>query len=337
MGRDRIKNALSTRKLDRPAVAAWRHFPQDDQDPRALAESTIRFQLEYDWDFVKVTPSQSYLAELWGARSVYRGDPLGIREFVVRPVNSLGDWKEVVRASPTVALHSVSSYVEAVSRVRDGLGDEAVILATVFSPLSIARYIAGEELFLASVRRVPSDVQCFTDIAADVVTDVIERLVAAGADGSFISLFSAGSSQFGEAEYRSAAEETDRRVFDAAQIGWFNIAHFHAPYPLLNVANDYRVEAVSWDCHQGSPSVEEAGRLCPDKVLIGGIDQRGWLLTEEPTMVEERVRRLVDTTFPTESARLIVAPGCTVSQATPQGNLRALRHGVEPREPLAPR
>jgi uroporphyrinogen decarboxylase len=331
MGRERIARLLRGEEVDRPAVAAWRHFPQDDQDAAELAESTVRFQREYDWDLVKVTPAQSYLAELWGAQAVYSGDAMGVREFTRRPVGSFGDWRSLAEPDQRKWTEVLGRYVEAVGRVKEAVGADGVVLATIFTPLSIARYLAGEELFLASVRMVPEDVQRFLGFAAEVVEALIGRVVGAGADGCFVSLFSAGSGTFGEAEYRSVAGETDRRVFTAAQGGWFNIAHFHSPYPLLRLAGEYGVEAVSWDCHAGGPSLREVSRLCPDQVLVGGVDQRGWLVTAQAAEVRERARSLFGAsgTGAGSSVRLVVAPGCTVSQATPFGNLRALRHSVD--------
>lgn len=323
-GRERVRAILAGAAVDRAPVAAWRHFPVDDQDPWALADSTLEFQRTYDWDLVKVTPAQTYIAELWGARGAYMGDPLGVREFVARPVRRLDDWRELARVRPSGRERAITGYVESVRRVREAVGKDAVILNTVFAPLAIARYVAGEELFLASVREAPGPLSEFLEVVAELIAVVVQRsLLEAGADGSYVSLFSAGSSFFGADEYRAVAGETDRLVF-AASTGWFNVAHFHSPYPLLEVAQDYAVEAVSWDCHDGHPSVVEVARRCPGKLPIGGIDQRAELLKGSADEVHRAVGRVLETNVP-----CVVAPGCTILQTTPLGNLRALRAAVE--------
>src|SRR5437868_14504820 len=61
--RDRLVAATRGEETDRPLVALWRHFPVDDQDPEQLALSAVAFQSHYDWDFLKLTPSSSYVAE----------------------------------------------------------------------------------------------------------------------------------------------------------------------------------------------------------------------------------------------------------------------------------
>lgn len=57
--RERLQRTIAGEPVDRPPVALWRHWPVDDQTPEGLAEATVHFQREWDWDFVKVTPSSS--------------------------------------------------------------------------------------------------------------------------------------------------------------------------------------------------------------------------------------------------------------------------------------
>jgi len=64
--RERLKATIQGEPTDRVPVALWRHFPGDDQDPVGLAASTVAFQKQYDWDFIKVTPASSFCARDWG-------------------------------------------------------------------------------------------------------------------------------------------------------------------------------------------------------------------------------------------------------------------------------
>ncbi|MGD8473174.1 MAG: uroporphyrinogen decarboxylase, partial [Anaerolineae bacterium] len=58
--RERLQATIQGESTDRTPVALWRHFPGDDQDPASLAASTVAFQNQYDFDFIKVTPASSY-------------------------------------------------------------------------------------------------------------------------------------------------------------------------------------------------------------------------------------------------------------------------------------
>src|SRR5206468_3778376 len=73
--RERLQATIAGEPVDRVAVALWRHFPVDDQDPEAFATATLEFQHQYDWDLVKVTPSSSFCLSDWGVIDAWRGDP----------------------------------------------------------------------------------------------------------------------------------------------------------------------------------------------------------------------------------------------------------------------
>lgn len=328
---ERIKSLLVGGPIDRVSVAAWQHFPQDDQNPTSLANATIRFQREYGWDLVKVTPAQTYLAELWGLESSYRGDIIGRRTITSQPISRIDDWADVLR--PTLSSIG-TSYFKAIEASRRGLGDECVILSTVFSPISIARYLAGDELLAASLRLRRDDVRRFLCCAAQIGSEVIRRAAEAGADGAFISLFMSGAAWHSFDDYMVLLEESEGSLLRSVTSGWFNVAHFHSVYPwLTSLAAWPSIQGLSWDIYNGEPSLEEVAVLCPEKVLIGGVDQRDWLLMGSSEEVAHRVRDIVrfskDATGSSCANRLIIAPGCTISQETPKANLRALRNAVE--------
>ena len=63
--RQRLETCLAGEKPDRTPVALWRHFPVDDQTPTGLAAATLKFQQDYDFDLVKVSPPSSFCLKDW--------------------------------------------------------------------------------------------------------------------------------------------------------------------------------------------------------------------------------------------------------------------------------
>lgn len=63
---DRFRALLSGERADRPIVSGWRHFIDKEQTAEDLAATTISFTKQYDWDWVKINPRATYLAEAWG-------------------------------------------------------------------------------------------------------------------------------------------------------------------------------------------------------------------------------------------------------------------------------
>src|SRR5512136_2460829 len=99
--RERLLATVQGQPVDRPAVALWRHFPGDDQRPSDLAESTVAFQQQYDWDFVKVTPASSFCIADYGVQDRWAGSLEGTREYTRRAVTRSLDWTDLRVLDPT--------------------------------------------------------------------------------------------------------------------------------------------------------------------------------------------------------------------------------------------
>src|SRR5512139_1268354 len=90
--RERLAATVAGEEVDRPAVALWRHFPGDDQRPADLAAATVAWQAQYDWDFIKVSPSSSFCLVDWGAEDRWVGGDEGTREYTRRAVQRPREW-----------------------------------------------------------------------------------------------------------------------------------------------------------------------------------------------------------------------------------------------------
>jgi uroporphyrinogen decarboxylase len=72
----------------------WRcgGVPGDDQRPADLATATLQWQRQYDWDFIKVSPSSSFCLVDWGAEDRWIGGDEGNREYTRRVIERPEDW-----------------------------------------------------------------------------------------------------------------------------------------------------------------------------------------------------------------------------------------------------
>jgi uroporphyrinogen decarboxylase len=93
--RERIEAIIKGEKPDRVPIALWRHFPYEDQTAEGLAQATIEFQCQYDFDLVKVTPASGYPAEAWGAKLKPADNEEGTRLYLSRPVKTPEDWHKL--------------------------------------------------------------------------------------------------------------------------------------------------------------------------------------------------------------------------------------------------
>ena len=141
---ERVLAALKRQPTDRPPYAFWRHFPDVDGNPAALAQSTLRFHERYQSDFLKVTPTGGYAVADWGCVESSEVLPDGHRPCARHAVNGPEDWKKIrpVKMEST----SWASHLETIIRCVVDRRVDCPTIPTVFSPLSLARKLSGDRL-----------------------------------------------------------------------------------------------------------------------------------------------------------------------------------------------
>lgn len=322
--KERIQAVLAGDRADRLPVAFWRHWPGDDQDGKRLAEVTIAYHRRYDWDFAKITPSASYAAEAWGARTSYAGTlPIGERGYVDRPVESRRDWLAIEPQDATRG--ALGQQITAVRVARAALGADVPLLMTVFNPLGVAKNLTGEDRFLAHVRLYGREVHAALKAIADTYQRFVGAVLRAGADGIFFATAAAAHSVMSDAEYREFGAPYDLQVLEAAADGWLTVLHLHSPYPMIQLAREYPVQAVNWDDRTSEPSLAEGQRMT-GKAVFGGISQWGTLLRGTPSDVEAEAREAMAAC---RVRGMLLSAGCTYPPLVPEGNLLAARRVVE--------
>src|SRR3989442_651243 len=142
--RERVLAAIGRRAVDRPPVAFWRHVPDVDHTSQGLADAMLAFHRTWDLDLIKVMSSGVYCVEDWGCKVAYQGHPGGAKRCTEHAVKSAADWARLKPLDPGAG--ALGRELEAVRLIRKGRGDDAPILHTVFSPLTIASKLAGDRL-----------------------------------------------------------------------------------------------------------------------------------------------------------------------------------------------
>lgn len=321
---ERIYAATGRKAIDRPPVSFWRHFPDVDEDPFALAEVLLAFHAHYDLDFIKVMPTGVYCVEDWGCRVAYRGSLEGSRVCIDHAVKHPNDWKEIRILDPKEG--ALGRELTCLREVVKGRRDDAPILQTVFSPLTITRKLAGDERFLDDLRERPALIHA----ALEAVTETMSRFVAAclgsKADGIFFATQVVASDLLTAEEHRIFAEPYDRRVLEqAAKRSSFSILHVHGLDIPFHVMATYPIPAINWHDRRTAPSLKEAQELFPGAV-VGGLNEIETLRKGPEEAVRAEVK---DALRQTGGLGHIVAPGCGFPVDVPEAHLRAVRTAVE--------
>ncbi len=154
--RERIQAVLDGKPADRVPVGFWRHWPGDDQNPDCLAQVTLAYQSKYDLDFIKFPVSSTYCVEDYGITHAYRGSIMGDREYLSKIIHKPGDWDAV--APLDVRRGTYGWHLDSLKRVVKEKDADTPVIVTMFHPVSMAAYLAGDELFLAHLREYPEKV-----------------------------------------------------------------------------------------------------------------------------------------------------------------------------------
>jgi uroporphyrinogen decarboxylase len=320
--KQRIQACLDGQDADRPAVALWRHFPVDDQDPRLLADAILQFQRTYDFDLVKVTPASSFCLKDWGVEDEWMGDTEGTRRYTKRVIHRPQDWENLPVLEPDV--HHLAAQLDCLRFLRAEPGPDTPLLQTVFSPLAQAKNLAGNDTLIAHLRLYPESVMKGLATIAETTRRFVEACLETGIDGVFYAIQHAQANLCTLEEYKTFGLLHDAKVLEPAQEMWCNLLHLHGHNVYFELIESLQFQIVNWHDRETFPSLSEAqspfsGALC------GGMRQDSLVYGDQAQVRDEAT----DAIQQTGGKRFILGTGCVVPVIASHGNLLAARQSVE--------
>ncbi|MBF6590158.1 MAG: uroporphyrinogen decarboxylase [Ktedonobacterales bacterium] len=324
--RERVDAALRGDEVDRVPVSMWGHSYLKEWSAEDLAEAMLANYRTYDWDYMKVNPRASYHVEDWGAVLERSNDPNQGPTFTTVPVNEPADWRRLRPLEPDRGV--LGEQLAALRLIRDGLGGAAYFIQTIFSPLSIAKYLTGNHA--EPVKRSIADAPDALRVALEVITQTFvtytQACLEAGASGIFFATTGwASGDMLSEEEYRRFGVEYDLRVLEAVGHAPFNVLHNCGANIYFDLLSAYPVRAISWAATlPGNPTLGE-GKRRTAKAVMGGVSEKATLPNGTPEQVAAEVRQAIEET---EGRRVLIAPGCSIPPRTPRANLEAVAAAV---------
>jgi uroporphyrinogen decarboxylase len=323
--RTRVEAALALDVADRPPAAAWGHTYREEWSPEQLARVTVERARDLGWDFVKFQPRASSFSEAFGARWEPSGRSNKGPVLIDAPMAAAADWRRLELVNPK----ALDDQVAAIGLVARELGPDIPVIQTVFSPITVAGYLAGKNQAAArrALREHPeSMVPALTKITAALI-DLSARSVEAGAAGIFYAISGyATKKAMPEAAYRELVLPFDRQVLSALPEGaWFNVLHLCGSGIYTSIARDLPIGALSFSTHnQGNPTLAEA-RDISGRAVMGGLDQRRTLVRGTAAEIAREVKEAIEQTG---GRGLLLAPGCSVPPMARYANLKAMMEAV---------
>ena len=320
--RERVDAALRGQPVDRVPISFWGHDYLREWSAEGLASAMLDNYRRYDWDYMKVNPRASYHVEDWGAELKPSGDPNKGPLWIRPAVTTTSDWRKLRPLEPDRGV--LGEQLEALRLIRDGLAGEAYFIQTIFSPLSIAKYLVGNDP--APVKAAIADDPDALRAALDVITETFITYslasLEAGASGIFFATTGwAAQDILSEDEYRQWGRDYDLRVLDAVKDrGRSTSCTTVARASTSTFLPDYPVHAISWAATLPENPALAEGLTRTQKAVMGGISEKTTLPDGTPEEVANEVRQAL---AETKGVRLLLAPGCSIPPRTPPANLAA--------------
>jgi uroporphyrinogen decarboxylase len=316
---ERVKAALAGERVDRAPYSFWTHFPGIDLDPIRLAESTIAFASRHDLDFIKTMPNGMYCVEDWGVVCDYSDVASGgVARIVTPAVARSEDWQRL----PVLDVHrgALGRELDHLRRVLQAVGPEVPVLATVFSPMTVAGKLSSNAHRVHAIEHPEALVRGLETIT-EVTCAFAREAIVLGCAGVFFAAQDAVFGVMDEGRYRELGEPPDRRVLDFAKRagGWFNVVHMHGENVMFDLLAAYDVAAVNWHIGETPPSIAEYRRRGGMKPIVGGL--RRFNITNRDLQavradIELAVRQ-------TDGRGLLLAPACVIRHPVDDGVLAA--------------
>jgi uroporphyrinogen decarboxylase len=314
---ERVQAALRGDPVDRPPYGFWTHLPGIDLDPVRLADTTAAFAARYDLDFVKSMPNGLYCVEDWGCACDYSDIARGGVARVTRPaVTTAADWRTLRPVDVTQG--SFGRELDHLARLVGLVGPDIPVLATVFSPLTIAAKLSNG----AHRAHAAADPDAFCaglEVLAQVTGDFARAAMARGCAGAFFATQDATPAAFDPAAYRRFGAHYDDPVLRAMRDagGWFNVLHMHGEDILFDALRDYEITALNWHIGETAPSIGAYRAGGGAKPIVGGL-VRNHLTQRDDAAVRADIERTI---AETGGRGILIAPACVIRHPVDEGTL----------------
>lgn len=303
--RERVQAALAGEEVDQLPCSFWTHFPVVDLDPDAIALESVKFARRLDLDFIKTMPNGLFSVEDWGVRGDYSQVASGGVAKATYVIETVEDWKRIepldVHAG---ALGRELTHFKKLVELTKG---EIPVLATAFSPLTIARKLAGER-YRRDMQTHPALVRNALAAIATSMASFVREAVRMGCAGVFLASQESNSVALTEDEYEEFGVPFDHAALSGARDGWFNVLHMHEQNIMFDRLKTYPVHALNWHIGEAAPSLEHyvAGKNA--KPIVGGLRRHAITCGNFAEITQD----IASAIAATGGKKLLITPGCVI-------------------------
>jgi len=322
--RERLETTLTGERADRVPVALWRHFPGDDQRAVDLAKAIIAFQNTWDFDFIKIVPSNTYSIVDYGVQEWWQGNLEGKRDIIKPLITRSLDWTELRRLDPTRG--SLGQQAETIQYIDNYFSGKVPIILTIPSPLTQALHLAGEETLTRNMRTHTDRLKTGLGTLTDNLLRYIDSLRKLPLAGIALELETANYDFMSPIEYDMLGRPYDLKLLGALPSNWWlNIITITGKAPMLTELADYPVQVISWEDQDGITSLNK-GKAIFSGTVCCGVGRWNSIHNGMPGEVRNQVQESIREAY---GLRLIISTSSPLIITSPRSNIRMVRQVVE--------
>ena len=317
-----LKEIQKGNELERVYYAVWRHFPEDDLVATKLAQKQLDYQKKFDSLVMKVSPNGRYCVIDWGCEIAFDEKRVSGSAFCTSyRINSIEDWSSLEELDATEGMFG--EQLKALKLIKKGLVDNTPFISTVFNPLMVAAKLCeNRNLVKKSIEENPSEFKEGMKIITKVMKEFSEISIDYGAAGIFLATQEATYDFQNENQFKEFGMKYDLEILNAIKNkADFNVVHIHGDNIMFDlIAQNYPVEALNWHDQLTTPSIAEGFEKF-DGILMGGIEEKDFLLKTQEQELEEKIQEVIDSV---NGKRIIISPGCVIPINIPDEKVRII-------------
>ena len=294
---ERVRAALKEEPVDRVPASFWFHFPRQFAHGEASVKAHLDFYRESSIDFLKVMNEHPYQANV--------------------TIKTPADWRQV-RPAP-LSSPFYQAQLDELKQIVDALQGECLIVTTIFGPFGEGNHTT-DKLVTEHLKADPESVsQGLAAIAESLAVFAVACIEEGGASGIYYSAQGGEAERFSEEEFLRYLKPHDLTVLNAIQDqGEFNLLHVCKDNIRLPLYADYPSHAVNWAATKNNLNLTE-GRALFQRPVIGGLGDRGVIVSGSPAEIQGAVRNVIEDFGPTG---LMIGADCTLPTDIDVANIR---------------
>ena len=289
---ERVLAVMKKEPVDYVPAGFWFHY-KSDYTVQQMIDAHMELYRETDMDIVKIMQDYPY--------------PISGN------ITCVDDWYHIqVKGTDSEEFQKMADIIRG---IRKEAGDDVLIFQTMFGPFKAASMTFGDDVLMKYCKEAPEAVIAGVQIIADALEQWTKGYLEAGADGIYYSAQFGEIGRFSKEEWEKLVRPSDLQILHVADSmeGKYNILHIcgEPEYEFKTHPDwfaDYPADLINWSVKDNHLSLEE-GREMFSSAILGGMNNKGNVLTGPAEAIEAEVKEILDA-FGTKG--IMIGADCTI-------------------------